>query len=151
MKGILFKEDMFNAVIHEAKTQTRRIVVSEKPRYKVGEKVFLKEPYFLIGDNVYYKFNYDQNHSWKNKMFMHEKYARYYIEITDVRSELLQDISRKDIRAEGLCLPISPRFTPKGKMSELHCEYRDLWERINGRGSWDNNPKVWVYEFKLVK
>lgn len=28
--------------------------------------------------------------------------------------------------------------------------YRELWTEINGAGSWDKNPWVWVVEFKKV-
>ena len=29
--------------------------------------------------------------------------------------------------------------------------YRSIWESLNGTGSWDLNPFVWVIEFKLLE
>jgi hypothetical protein len=58
----------------------------------------------------------------------------------DVRVERLQDISDIDAMAEGID-PFAHDVPP------IYA-YRDLWESINGKGSWDDHPWVWVIEFK---
>jgi hypothetical protein len=71
--------------------------------------------------------------------------SRITLEITSVRVERLQDISRGDCMAEGCPFPnIAKETDPKGW-------YSDLWETLNGAGSWDLNPWVWVLEFKTVQ
>lgn len=79
--------------------------------------------------------------------------SRILLEITDVRVERLQDISRADIRAEGLQCPpelgsddVSPNYR-----DWYPAAWRDLWESINGAESWKANPWVWVVEFKRVQ
>lgn len=170
MKGILFKEDLFHAVVAGIKTETRRIAIREKPRYNVGEKVFLKEPYLFNSEDVFYKFdnlNGTNDVVWNNKMFMPAKYARYYIEITEVRSELLHDISEESAIAEGVerdglgwksydKIPTGPHKGEEHPFNAIpyrHAVYsfKSLWERINGVALWEANPKVLVYKFKLVK
>ncbi|TDV54429.1 hypothetical protein EC919_104165 [Pseudomonas graminis] len=83
---------------------------------------------------------------------MHRWASRIVLEITDVRVERLQAISRSDIRAEGLeCPPelasddVSPNYR-----DWYPAAWRDLWESINGAGAWEANPWVWVVEFKRV-
>ncbi|KOP55334.1 hypothetical protein OX90_18525 [Pseudomonas coronafaciens pv. porri] len=78
--------------------------------------------------------------------------SRILLEITDVRVERLQAISRSHIRAEGLeCPPelasddVSPNYR-----DWYPAAWRDLWESINGAGAWDANPWVWVVEFKRM-
>ena len=68
--------------------------------------------------------------------------SRITLEITGVRVERLQDISAADAWAEGIAY--SPDVDP------VHA-YRELWEQINGPGSWDANPFVWVVEFRRAK
>jgi hypothetical protein len=78
--------------------------------------------------------------------------SRILLEITAVRVERLQDISRADIRAEGLQCPpelasddVSPNYR-----DWYPAAWRELWESINGADSWTTNPWVWVVEFKRV-
>lgn len=68
--------------------------------------------------------------------------SRITLEITGVRVERLQDISAQDAWEEGI--PYSPDVDP------IH-EFQSLWEFINGAGSWDANPWVWVIAFRLMK
>lgn len=82
---------------------------------------------------------------WKPSIFMPRAASRITLEITSVRVERLQEISRGDCMAEGCPFPnIAKETDPKQW-------YRDLWESLNGAGSWDLNPWVWVLEFKAVQ
>jgi hypothetical protein len=80
--------------------------------------------------------------------------SRITLEITGVRVERLQGISEVDAKAEGI------RWTDAGPL-HAHLDggfnfptardaYERLWGDINGPGSWDANPWVWVVEFKRV-
>lgn len=91
-------------------------------------------------------------------MFMPRWACRLELEITGVRVERLQDISDADAAAEGT--PCYVCGEPMTGISEADChcfhrkamasDYRALWENINGAGSWDANPWVWVVEFRRI-
>ena len=81
---------------------------------------------------------------WRPSLFMPRWASRITLEIVAVRVERLQDISDTDAIREGI--PDYPDFTGD---SPVH-DYSALWESINGNGSWDLNPWVWVIEFKRV-
>ena len=87
--------------------------------------------------------------------------SRITLEITGVRVERLQDISKEDVIAEGVNRIAHGRegYFYHATRTEPHPKnwcypddaYRDLWEQINGPGSWDANPFVWVVEFRRAK
>ena len=99
---------------------------------------------------------------WKNKLFMPESVARYFIEITAVRAERLQDISEEDCMKEGIeyvleAMPIGYPFGVQFPFKNgFHSyttakeAYAALIDKINGKGTWEKNPFVWVYEFRLI-
>ena len=142
-----------------------------KPRYKAGEKVYLKEPYYKHPCfEIVYKHGFKgcgafNIEAWKNKLSMPAKYARYFIEITDVRCDQLQCISDEDCLKEGVIHNQRNHITYEGIYSsdyylirECDIEYENpqqayaaLINKIHGNGTWESNPYVWVYDFKLIK
>jgi hypothetical protein len=74
--------------------------------------------------------------------------SRITLEIVSVRVERLQDISEADALDEG----VTYNDIPNNGLDPMRARtwYRGLWESINGPGSWDANPFVWVVEFKRV-
>jgi hypothetical protein len=86
--------------------------------------------------------------------FMPRWASRIALDVTAIRVERLQAITLDDAKAEGVthyrcghpdC--IGPKGEP-GLHAGPRGAYMELWEDINGKGSWDTNPWVWVIEFK---
>jgi len=150
-------------------------LIPVNPKYKVGEKVYLKEPYFIFDEkdnSCFYKYlpkvdwltdkeflnsvnSISRLKGWKNKLFMPESAARYFIEITAVRAERLKDISDEDCIKEGIFEVMGGALNmnsidPIGYLQPSDA-YAALIDKISGKGTWDNNPFVWVYDFKLVR
>lgn len=103
------------------------------------------------------------NAGWSNKMFVRAELMPHQIRITNVRAERLQDISDEDCLKEGIIkgkvgsedthfmdayyiptLKKDPFCTPQGA-------YSYLIDKISGKGTWERNPYVFVYDFELVK
>lgn len=84
--------------------------------------------------------------------------SRITLEITGIRVERLQEIDEEDAVAEGIEFTgffgcnVWNNYLVDGENfpGEPIESYRTLWESINGTGSWDANPWVWVVGFKRV-
>lgn len=104
---------------------------------------------------------------WRPSIFMPRWASRITLEIESVRVESLTEIRERDARAEGIERIPRPEFGdyhwrnygPPALINigthaerEVHYSdpigsYKSLWNSINGPGSWDSNPWVWVIEF----
>lgn len=91
---------------------------------------------------------------WNNKMFVRADYMLHRIRINKVRIQRLQDISDVDCMAEGINYYEQEGFSwcSTGELFDTPREaYAALIDKISGKGTWESNPYVWVYEFELVK
>ena len=95
---------------------------------------------------------------WKPAIFMPRAASRITLKLKAVRVERLQDISEEDAIAEGCKAEMihapgckRTRFDPglpDCYMQSAKMAFRELWESINGSGSWNSNPWVWVLAFE---
>lgn len=99
---------------------------------------------------------------WKPSIFMPRWASRITLELTAVRVERVQDISRTDAIAEGVCTDewlewrenaLSVGLPEGSRIPDEIDEYAGLWNKLNfKRGyGWEVNPWVWVLEFKRVQ
>ncbi|AAL49589.1 unknown [Sinorhizobium phage PBC5] len=99
--------------------------------------------------------NLDGSLRWQPSIHMPRWASRLTLIVTDVRVERLQDISEADAIAEGAkqyssSTKLSRAFNPDWK--GIYREgYAELWNAINGPGSWEANPWVVAYTFRVIK
>jgi hypothetical protein len=76
----------------------------------------------------------------RSTLHLPEVFARYFLKITDVRAERLQEITVEDIRLEGV----------EQKWLDAKGYFKQLWDSINKDYPWESNPWVFRYEFELA-
>nr|DAX71552.1 MAG TPA: ASCH domain protein [Caudoviricetes sp.] len=140
--------------------------------YKVGEVVavaqsykimyaemiddFAKHNYHLLREESAenFKKHYENTAGWDNKMFVKAELMPHHIRITDVKVERLQSIPEEDALKEGICELAFDYYLPNGyekSFSMPREAFAYLIDKVSGKGTWESNPYVWVYDFELVK
>lgn len=140
------------------------------PKYKVGEVVAIAQCYMDIdqfhrnGKNAAYLEllpGLKLYPGWGNKMFVRSYLMPHHIRITNIKVERLQDISDEDCLKEGVVQKFDADGTPRYYVSwckhtwayatdSAKDAYHFLIDKVSGKGIWESNPYVWVYEFELV-
>lgn len=127
-------------------------------RYKIGEEVAIAQRYSDIADTLGQKLW--QLPCWRNKMFVKADFMPHRIRITNIRVERLQDISEEDCIAEGIWRDdnVGLEGTTYWYHGLVNSSFRTakeayaaLIDKISGKGTWEGNPWVFVYDFELVK
>jgi hypothetical protein len=148
-----------------------------KPRYHVGQTVYIKEAYTYVtlaekdpwkdraiadgsfrrmpnGEPVtmgYKMDGYEIPASWSSPLFMPEWAARHFVVITGVGIGRLQDITIGDCLREGCPDYLFSEY----EESEIELSYPPkinfvrLWNSLKPTYTWEDNPYVFVYKFKL--
>lgn len=105
-----------------------------------------KPPYFDRGNT--------SGGDWRkmSSLFLAQKDARIWLKVTNVRVERLLDITIEDAKAEGIT-EYGEGFGKEGddlwRNNTTIENYFWLWDSINGVGSHQLNPWVWVIEFEM--
>lgn len=147
------------------------------PYGQTGDRLWVKETWrggtdtlesvwYKASDDCALKYGFCQC-TWKPSIFMPRDFSRITLEIVNVRVERLNEIKDKDALEEGYPYEFVKAFPElKDKSTGIFAGskanfygvqvpkpngwYQFLWESINGHGSWDKNPWVWVIEFKRI-
>lgn len=104
-----------------------------------------------------FKRDFENTSGWDNKMFVRADIMTHQIRITNLRVQRLQDITDEDCLKEGIKVVETPssRAYSFGCRPEMFATpreaYAHLIDKIGGRGTWESNPYVFIYDFELVK
>lgn len=165
MKKILFNDyfSLTKKVLSGEKWRTMRIKKKEAPTYHEGEIVAVARSYKVEAEEQESSGDaFKSSAGWNNKLFVKAEDMAHAIKIISARQSRLQNVDEEDCIAEGIervyalnekgetsskfigGYPLDHRFnTAKEAL-------KSLIERINGKGTWDKNPIVWVYEFENI-
>ena len=101
----------------------------------------------------------NQSPGWNNKMFTKPDLMLHHIRITDIRVESLHDISKEDSLKEGIWCDDNVGLEgttywyhglANSSFRTSQEAYASLINRISGKGTWNSNPYVFVYDFRLI-
>lgn len=147
-----------------------------KVAYLIGEEVAVAQSYFDCGtkwarEHIDIASDLIKQIGYRNKMFVRADLMPHRIKITNIRVERLQDISDEDCLKEGIITSYDEcnhrnvygfpagnkkvKLTPNWKIEVGYKSPREAYaaliDKVSGKGTWESNPWVFVYDFELVR
>lgn len=150
------------------------------PRHRPGDIIYVRENYAVMSElpdicdtsGIVYMADFspreledlkEKHFCWKPSIYMPRKYARLFLQVTNVWPEHVRDITEKqaclegidkyDIGSEGIAYGAGPN---SHVFHETATDaFAELWNSTIMAPDyplygWLANPMVWVYEFKVV-
>lgn len=143
-----------------------------------GHTVAIRCPFGVPGDVIYVRESFHKYTSgktifsfradnplahnakiWKPSIHLPKDASRIWLKVVSIKVERLHEITEADAESEGMKRGIF-REGPNTLKGEYHFElnnhakysagFKYVWFTLHGRNSWDNNPWVWVIEFKVL-
>ena len=142
----------------------RNTFIEYKTRFAIDEVIAVSQSYKdiyqyadfeMIGDDFI-----TESAGYDNKMFVKAELMPHQIKIIDVKIEQLQDINDEDCLKEGIFIIDSHEHLHYGyhntKIGDIgflkpRDAFSHLINAISGKGTWEENPYVVAYSFKLIK
>jgi hypothetical protein len=161
----LYERFNFNPKLCELFILNRRVM-----HYRRNEIIAIAQPY----KDVYFhpsikrpRPDMETEKGWSNKMFVRAEDMPHHIRITKISIERLQDISEDDCLKEGIKeiyengvddssefygYAYLPDATPCVDETYNYPQeaYASLINRISGKGTWESDPYVFVYDFERI-
>jgi len=155
-------------------SKTEQNFIKKYSKYKIGDVLWLREPVKIaehdgeFGSWIKYLSDNTKKYICISDKYANKKWflkcqsipngclkemARYFIKITDVKVERLQDIKPKDIYKEGYLFAKTEH-----SLKEININYNkaykwfiNLWNSTAPKDyKWEDNPFVFVYEFEYI-
>jgi hypothetical protein len=171
-RPIIFSGPMVNSILAGRKTQTRRVVRPQPqfdpPKvqeiwsglYEAGMTMWVRETCWInqADQTVAYRADDEmpehmQGTRWIPSIHMPRWASRLSLEVTEVRVQQVQEISRNDCFAEGLPIGLveSDGIEPYEYERCLKTQFRAVWDSaIDYPYWWNKNPWVWAITFKVL-
>ena len=165
-------DDMFIASDGTAHFQVGRngymVPKQNQPAYHVGEEIAIAQSYHMLNKSGFVApegldHTCESSAGYENKMFVRADLMPHSIIIRKVDVQRLQSISDEDCMKEGIMEgefmntwdtfyfdewgDVPNHITFKRPRDA----YRNLIDRISGKGTWQRNPWVYVYTFELLR
>lgn len=143
--------------------ESRKMISLPCPYGRPGDRLWSRETWAPVdevaadpSDGAIYRADHTgiQPGRWRPSIHMPRWASRITLETVSVRVERLQDISVEDARAEGCEHPLKGtelESVPGDYVADERTSFAILWQSINGKGSWAENPWVWRIEFRRVE
>lgn len=146
---LVYDRFVFNPDLRKRFINNRKVM-----RYQMNETVAIAQSYADITPQADWAncMTRKEEIGWNNKMFVCAEDMPHHIRITKIRIERLQEISDEDCIAEGIWKGVTYWYhglanSPYRTAKEA---YAALIDKISGKGTWKNNPYVFVYDFELI-